>query len=154
MFPRGRPPSDRPFLSLSRDASGVHQLASLLLELDASDETSQLLCADALYQMDRVDEAQKILLVALSNTSQRSAILARLALLQLKKGFLYDCNQVRKYWVLEGKLLKLKPTCYSPAEGNVAFCNSTKQCAVPVTRALIAVYFPHSCCSCSCSCCS
>ncbi|XP_066493504.1 tetratricopeptide repeat protein 34 [Tiliqua scincoides] len=75
------------------DASGVHQLACLLLDLDASDEVSQILCADALYQMERVEEAHKILLVALSKTSQRSAILARLAFLQLKKGFLYDCNQ-------------------------------------------------------------
>ncbi|XP_061457907.1 tetratricopeptide repeat protein 34 [Rhineura floridana] len=85
------------------DASGVHQLSSLLLDLDASDETSQLLCADALYQMDRVDEAHKVLLVALSKPSQRSAILARLALLQLKKGFLYDCNQLLKKMTQAGE---------------------------------------------------
>ncbi|XP_034976186.2 tetratricopeptide repeat protein 34 isoform X2 [Zootoca vivipara] len=85
------------------DASGAHQLASLLLDLDASDETSQLLSADALYQMDRVDEAHKVLLVALSKTSQRSAFLARLALLQLKKGFLYDCNQLLKKMTQTGE---------------------------------------------------
>ncbi|XP_028596792.2 tetratricopeptide repeat protein 34 [Podarcis muralis] len=85
------------------DASGAHQLASLLLDLDASDETSQLLSADALYQMDRLDEAHKVLLVALSKTSQRSAFLARLALLQLKKGFLYDCNQLLKKMTQTGE---------------------------------------------------
>ncbi|XP_072833770.2 tetratricopeptide repeat protein 34 [Pogona vitticeps] len=78
------------------DVSGVLQLAFLLLDLDTSNETSRLLCADALYQMGRGDEAHKMLLVALSKSSQRSAILARLALLQLKKGFLYDCNQLLK----------------------------------------------------------
>ncbi|KAJ6658818.1 hypothetical protein lerEdw1_019740 [Lerista edwardsae] len=87
------------------DASGVHQLACLLLDLDGSDEVSQILCVDALYQMERVEEAHKILLVALSKTSQRSAILARLALLQLKKGFLYDCNQLLK------KMTQANDTC-------------------------------------------
>lgn len=82
-------------LCLFRDASGVHQLASLLVELDSCDEASQILCADTLYQMDRVEEAHKILLVALSRNPQSSPILARLALLQLKKGFLYDGNQVK-----------------------------------------------------------
>uniref|UniRef100_A0A8C3PBK4 Tetratricopeptide repeat domain 34 n=1 Tax=Chrysemys picta bellii TaxID=8478 RepID=A0A8C3PBK4_CHRPI len=81
------------FLTKEGDAFGVHQLASLLMELDPSDETSQILCADALYQLDRVEEAHRILLVALSRNPQRSPILARLALLQLKKGFLYDGTQ-------------------------------------------------------------
>ncbi|XP_060115128.1 tetratricopeptide repeat protein 34 [Heteronotia binoei] len=90
------------FLMKEGDASGAHQLASLLLELDASDETSQILCADALYQMDRVDEAHKILLVALSKSTQRSAILARLAVLQLKRSFLYDCNQLLKKTIQSG----------------------------------------------------
>lgn len=79
----------------SRDAPGVYQLASLLVELDTSDETSRILCADALYQMGCVEEAHKLLLLALSRNPQRSPILARLALLQLKKGFMYDGNQVR-----------------------------------------------------------
>uniref|UniRef100_A0A8C8SL07 Tetratricopeptide repeat domain 34 n=1 Tax=Pelusios castaneus TaxID=367368 RepID=A0A8C8SL07_9SAUR len=78
------------------DAFGVHQLASLLMELDSSDEDSQILCADALYLLDRVEEAHRILLVALSRNPQRSPILARLALLQLKKGFLYDGTQLLK----------------------------------------------------------
>ncbi|XP_053864865.1 tetratricopeptide repeat protein 34 [Malaclemys terrapin pileata] len=84
------------FLTKEGDAFGVHQLASLLMELDPSDETSQILCADALYQLDRVEEAHRILLVALSRNPQRSPILARLALLQLKKGFLYDGTQLLK----------------------------------------------------------
>ncbi|XP_003229377.2 tetratricopeptide repeat protein 34 [Anolis carolinensis] len=79
-----------------RNASSAHQLAFLLLDLDASNEASRILCADALYQMDQTNEAQKILLVALSKTSQKSAVLSRLALLQLKKGFVYDCNQLLK----------------------------------------------------------
>ncbi|XP_060614734.2 tetratricopeptide repeat protein 34 [Anolis sagrei] len=79
-----------------RNASAAHQLALLLLDLDASNEASRILCADALYQMDQMNEAQKILLVALSKTSQKSAVLSRLALLQLKKGFVYDCNQLLK----------------------------------------------------------
>uniref|UniRef100_A0A452IND1 Tetratricopeptide repeat protein 21A/21B fourth ARM domain-containing protein n=1 Tax=Gopherus agassizii TaxID=38772 RepID=A0A452IND1_9SAUR len=84
------------FLTKEGDAFGVHQLASLLMELDPSDEASQILCADALYQLDRVEEAHRILLVALSRNPQRSPILARLALLQLKKGFLYDGTQLLK----------------------------------------------------------
>nr|XP_056721507.1 tetratricopeptide repeat protein 34 [Euleptes europaea] len=90
------------FLMKEGDASGAHQLASLLLELDDSDEASQILCADALYQVGRVDEAHKILLVALSKTTQRSAILARLAVLQLKRSFLYDCNQLLKKTIQSG----------------------------------------------------
>ncbi|XP_054857753.1 tetratricopeptide repeat protein 34 [Eublepharis macularius] len=90
------------FLTKEGDASGAHQLASLLLELDASEEASQILCADALYQMDRVEESHKILLVALSKATQRSAILARLAVLQLKRSFVYDCNQLLKKMIQSG----------------------------------------------------
>ncbi|NWR59611.1 TTC34 protein, partial [Bucorvus abyssinicus] len=80
----------------SRDAPGVYQLASLLVELDSSDEASRILCADALYQMGCIEEAHKLLLLALSRNPQSSPILARLVLLQLKKGFLYDGNQLLK----------------------------------------------------------
>lgn len=90
-----------PFFFSSRDAPGVYQLASLLVELDSSDEASRILCADALYQMGCVEEAHKLLLLALSRNPQSSPILARLALLQLKKGFLYDGNQVRSAWLAE-----------------------------------------------------
>ncbi|NXH18772.1 TTC34 protein, partial [Bucco capensis] len=77
-------------------APGVYQLASLLVELDASDEASRILCADALYQMGCAEEAHKLLSLALSRNPQSSPILARLALLQLKKGFMYDGNQLLK----------------------------------------------------------
>ncbi|XP_063173748.1 tetratricopeptide repeat protein 34 [Candoia aspera] len=86
------------------DAFGIHQLASLLLQLDSSDEVSRLLCADALYQMGRLEEARKSLLVALSKGSEESPILARLALLQLKKGCVYDCNQHLKKMIQAGEM--------------------------------------------------
>ncbi|XP_067826370.1 tetratricopeptide repeat protein 34 [Heptranchias perlo] len=78
------------------DALGVHYLSLLLLELDPSDEVSRILSADALYQLGRTEDAHKTLLVLLGKNSQRSSVLARLALLQLKKGFLYDANQLIK----------------------------------------------------------
>ncbi|NXG88226.1 TTC34 protein, partial [Stercorarius parasiticus] len=97
------------FLTEREDAPGVYQLASLLLELDASDEASRILCADALYQMGCVEEAHKLLLLALPRNPQRSPILARLALLQLKKGFMYDGNQLLK------KVIKIGDTsCLLP----------------------------------------
>ncbi|NXU36911.1 TTC34 protein, partial [Drymodes brunneopygia] len=80
----------------SRDAPGVFQLASLLVELDSSDEASRILCADALYQMGCGEEAHKMLSLALSRNPQRAPVLARLALLQLKRGFVYDGNQLLK----------------------------------------------------------
>ncbi|KFV55700.1 Tetratricopeptide repeat protein 34, partial [Tyto alba] len=92
-----------------RDAPGVYQLASLLVELDASDEASRILCADALYQMGCVEEAHKLLLLALSRNPQRSPILARLALLQLKKGFMYDGNQLLKKVIRIGDTSCLLP---------------------------------------------
>uniref|UniRef100_UPI00398F545B tetratricopeptide repeat protein 34 n=1 Tax=Pristiophorus japonicus TaxID=55135 RepID=UPI00398F545B len=78
------------------DALGVYYLALLLLELDPSDEVSRILSADSLYQLGRTEEAHKALLVSLSKNSQRSSVLARLALLQLKNGLLYDANQLIK----------------------------------------------------------
>ncbi|XP_075293648.1 tetratricopeptide repeat protein 34 [Opisthocomus hoazin] len=96
-------------LQKKRDAPGVYQLASLLVELDTSDEASQILCADALYQMGCVEEAHKLLLLALSRNPQRSPILARLALLQLKKGFIYDGNQLLKKVIRIGDTSCLLP---------------------------------------------
>ncbi|NXL57780.1 TTC34 protein, partial [Chordeiles acutipennis] len=90
-------------------APGVYQLASLLVELDASDEPSRILCADALYQMGCVEEAHKLLLLALSRNPQGSPILARLALLQLKKGFVYDGNQLLKKVIRIGDTSCLLP---------------------------------------------
>lgn len=80
---------------MPRDPFGIHQLASLLLELDSADQASWVLCADALYQLDRLEEAHKILQLALSKNLEKSSVLARLALLQLRKGRVPDCNQVR-----------------------------------------------------------
>uniref|UniRef100_G3WQN4 Tetratricopeptide repeat domain 34 n=1 Tax=Sarcophilus harrisii TaxID=9305 RepID=G3WQN4_SARHA len=82
--------------AISQDACGVHQLAALLMELDPSEEISRLLSADALYQMGRVEDAHKTLLVALSKSPHTAPILARLALLQLRKGFFYDANLLIK----------------------------------------------------------
>lgn len=102
-----------------RDAPGIYQLASLLVELDASDEASGILCADALYQMGCVEAAHKLLSLALSRTPQSSPILARLALLQLKKGFIYDGNQVRSTWLAERMRGEEQPK----AEAQLSVCS-------------------------------
>lgn len=63
------------------------------MELQPGADGSQILAADALYQLGRVEEAYRLLL-SIGPTSPRAPILARLALLQLHRGFLYDTNQV------------------------------------------------------------
>lgn len=73
----------------------MHQLATLLMELDTEDEASRLLAADALYLLGRLDDTHKALLAALSRRPQAAPVLTRLALLQLRRGFSYDANQVR-----------------------------------------------------------
>ncbi|KAM5322615.1 tetratricopeptide repeat protein 34 isoform 2-T2 [Glossophaga mutica] len=89
---------------------GVYQLAVLLLELDAEDEASRLLAADALYRLGRLDDAHKALLVALSRRPQAAPVLARLALLQLRRGFRYDADQLVKKVVQSGDTTCLQPT--------------------------------------------
>lgn len=89
-------------LPLRRDAYGVYQLATLLTEMDAEDETSCLLAADALYRLGRLDDAHKSLLVALSRRPQAAPVLVRLALLQLRRGFCYDANQVSRHRSAQG----------------------------------------------------
>ncbi|XP_026187374.1 tetratricopeptide repeat protein 34 [Mastacembelus armatus] len=74
---------------------GVQSLALLLMELQPGADTPQILAADALYQLGRVEEAYRLLL-SIGPTSPRAPILARLALLQLHRGFLYDTNQLLK----------------------------------------------------------
>ncbi|XP_005528471.1 PREDICTED: tetratricopeptide repeat protein 34 [Pseudopodoces humilis] len=96
-------------LQKKRDAPGVFQLASLLVELDSSDEASQILCADALYQMGRGEEAHKMLSLSLSRNPQRAPVLARLALLQLKRGFVYNGNQLLKRLIRIGDSSCLLP---------------------------------------------
>ncbi|XP_053545838.1 tetratricopeptide repeat protein 34 [Bombina bombina] len=91
------------------DVSGVHQLAMLLMILDPSDDASRILCTDALYQMGRIEEAHKMLSLALHSSSQRSPVLARLALLQFKKGFIYDGNQLVKKVIQIGDTACLIP---------------------------------------------
>ncbi|XP_069803666.1 tetratricopeptide repeat protein 34 [Dendropsophus ebraccatus] len=91
------------------DVSGVHQLASLLMMLDPTDDVCRILCTDALYRMDRIEEAHKMLSLALSSSSQRSPVLARLALLQFKKGFIYDGNQLIKKVIQLGDTSCLLP---------------------------------------------
>nr|Q5PPS5.2 RecName: Full=Tetratricopeptide repeat protein 34; Short=TPR repeat protein 34 [Xenopus laevis] len=103
-------PSDQDNSSVKEgDVAGVHQLATLLMLLDPSDDVSRILCTDALYQLDRIEEAHKMLSLALSNSSQRSPILSRLALLQFKKGFIYDGNQLIKKVIQIGDTSCLLP---------------------------------------------
>lgn len=68
------------------------------MELQPSADGPQILAADALYQLGRVEEAYRLLL-SIGPTNTRAPILARLALLQLHRGFLYDTNQVYKFGV-------------------------------------------------------
>uniref|UniRef100_A0A452U0V1 Tetratricopeptide repeat domain 34 n=1 Tax=Ursus maritimus TaxID=29073 RepID=A0A452U0V1_URSMA len=92
------------------DAHGVYQLAVLLMELDRDDEASSLLGADALYRLGRLEDAHKALLLALSRRPQAAPVLVRLALLQLRRGFFYDANQLVKKVVQSGDTACLQPT--------------------------------------------
>ncbi|XP_043429532.1 tetratricopeptide repeat protein 34 [Prionailurus bengalensis] len=92
------------------DAHGVYQLAMLLTELDRGDEASGLLGADALYRLGRLDDAHKALLVALSQRPRAAPVLARLALLQLRRGFFHDAHQLVKKVVQSGDTACLQPT--------------------------------------------
>lgn len=75
--------------------AGVHSLALLLMDLQPGADGPQVLAADALYRLGRMEEAYRLLL-SIGPAGPRAPILARLALLQLHRGFLYDTNQV---WV-------------------------------------------------------
>ncbi|KAL1021260.1 hypothetical protein UPYG_G00010860 [Umbra pygmaea] len=85
---------------------GVHSLAVLLMELQPVAEAPQILVADALYRLGRVEEAHRLLL-AMATTTSQAPILARLVLLQLHRGFLYDANQ----WTILPRLLKKLILC-------------------------------------------
>lgn len=80
--------------SCIRTPAGVQSLAALLIELQPGSDGPQILAADALYQLNRVEEAYRLLLSVGPNVP-RAPILARLTMLQLRRGFLYDTNQVR-----------------------------------------------------------
>uniref|UniRef100_A0A8C2WZV5 Tetratricopeptide repeat domain 34 n=1 Tax=Cyclopterus lumpus TaxID=8103 RepID=A0A8C2WZV5_CYCLU len=89
-------------------AAGVQSLAVLLMELQPGTDGSQILAADALYQLGRVEEAYRLLL-SIGPTGPRAPILARLALLQLHRGFLYDTNQLLKKLIQCGETSCLRP---------------------------------------------
>ncbi|XP_056155210.1 tetratricopeptide repeat protein 34 [Lampris incognitus] len=91
-----------------RTPGGVHSLAVLLVELRPAADGPRVLAADALYQLGRVEEAYRLLL-AIGPTSPRAPILARLALLQLHRGFLYDANQLLKKLIQCGETSCLRP---------------------------------------------
>ncbi|CAK7317627.1 Tetratricopeptide repeat protein 34 [Vulpes lagopus] len=103
-------PEEQEGCSLHRDTGGVYQLALLLMELDREDEASSLLGADALYRLGRLEDAHKALLLALSRRPQAAPVLVRLALLQLRRGFFYDANQLVKKVVQSGDTACLQPT--------------------------------------------
>ncbi|XP_047456934.1 tetratricopeptide repeat protein 34 [Mugil cephalus] len=88
--------------------AGVQSLAALLMELQPSADGPQTLAADALYQLGRVEEAYRLLL-SIGPTNPRAPVLARLALLQLHRGFLYDTNQLLKKLLLCGDTSCLRP---------------------------------------------
>ncbi|KAL6119862.1 ttc34 [Pungitius sinensis] len=88
--------------------AGVQSLAALLMELQPGADGSQILAADALYQLGRVEEAYRLLL-SVGPTGPRAPILARLALLQLNRGFLYDTNQQLKKLIQCGNTSCLRP---------------------------------------------
>ncbi|XP_034064976.1 tetratricopeptide repeat protein 34 [Gymnodraco acuticeps] len=88
--------------------AGVQSLAALLVELQPGADGSQILAADALYQLGRVEEAYRLLL-SIGPTNPRAPILARLALLQLHRGFLYDTNQLLKKLIQCGDTSCLRP---------------------------------------------
>ncbi|KAF3696739.1 Tetratricopeptide repeat protein 34 [Channa argus] len=92
----------------NRTPAGVQCLAALLIELQSGADGPQILSADALYQLGRVEEAYRRLL-SISPTSPRAPILARLALLQLHRGFLYDTNQLLKKLIQCGDTSCLRP---------------------------------------------
>ncbi|KAK1801763.1 hypothetical protein P4O66_022410, partial [Electrophorus voltai] len=94
--------------SISKDAGTVqdHQLTNQFLSAQRREvcninkeglgtDAAQILAADALYQLDRIEEAYRLLL-CMEHTSLHPPVLARLALLQLHRSFLYDSNQLLK----------------------------------------------------------
>uniref|UniRef100_A0A3B5KZJ9 Uncharacterized protein n=1 Tax=Xiphophorus couchianus TaxID=32473 RepID=A0A3B5KZJ9_9TELE len=78
-----------------RTPTGVHSLAGLLMDLQPHADGPHILTADVLYQLGRVEEAYRLLL-SVGSPNPRAPLLARLALLQLHRGFHYDANQLLK----------------------------------------------------------
>ncbi|XP_011600672.2 tetratricopeptide repeat protein 34 isoform X5 [Takifugu rubripes] len=88
-------PSKVKHRSGSASPAGVHSLALLLMDLQPGADGPQVLAADALYRLGRTEEAYRLLL-SVGPAGPRAPILARLALLQLHRGFLYNTNQLLK----------------------------------------------------------
>lgn len=97
--------------SYIRTPAGVQTLAVLLMELQPTADGPQILAADALYQLGRVEEAYRLLL-SVGPTSPRPPVLARLVLLQLHRGFLYDTNQVCRFKAVGVKVRSPKLMSY------------------------------------------
>uniref|UniRef100_A0A3B3WMM5 Uncharacterized protein n=1 Tax=Poecilia mexicana TaxID=48701 RepID=A0A3B3WMM5_9TELE len=91
---RASGPCDR-FPTDAVTPTGVHSLAGLLMDLQPHADGPHILTADALYQLGRVEEAHRLLL-SVGSPNPRAPVLARLALLQLHRGFHYDTNQLLK----------------------------------------------------------
>ncbi|XP_077585865.1 tetratricopeptide repeat protein 34 [Stigmatopora nigra] len=89
--------------------AGVHSLAVLLIDLQPGADGPQILAADSLYQLGRVEEAYRLLLLSNEPNGPRAPVLARLALLQLHRGFLYDTNQLLKKLIHCGDTSCLRP---------------------------------------------
>lgn len=101
------------------------------MELQPGADGSQILAADALYQLGRVEEAYRLLL-SIGPTSPRAPILARLALLQLHRGFLYDTNQVCRFGAV-GPKVKCRGTKGDPGYVGFGFQCSVAMQPVSVT---------------------
>ncbi|XP_057714915.1 tetratricopeptide repeat protein 34 isoform X2 [Corythoichthys intestinalis] len=99
----------RPDEHRARSPAGVHSLAMLLMDLQPGADGPQILAADSLYQLGRVEEAYRLLLLSNGSTCPRAPVLARLALLQLGRGFLYDTNQLLKKLIQCGDTSCLRP---------------------------------------------
>ncbi|KAJ8388981.1 hypothetical protein AAFF_G00125420 [Aldrovandia affinis] len=114
-------------------AVGVHALATLLMELEPGADGPQILAADALYRLGRVEEAYRLLL-SIGNASPRSPVLARLALLQLHRGFLYDANQLLKKLTQCGDTSCLRPLLIVASTEDRALLQ--RQCHAAASRIL------------------
>ncbi|CAB1445730.1 unnamed protein product [Pleuronectes platessa] len=117
--------------------AGVQSLAALLIELQPGADGPQILAADALYQLGRVEEAYRLLL-SVGPTSPRAPILARLALLQLHRGFLYDTNQLLKKLIQCGDTSCLRPLLAVAQRKDRALlqghCHSNAKCILTNAR--------------------
>lgn len=102
------------------------------MELQPGADGSQILSADALYQLGRVEEAYRLLL-SIGPTSPRPPILARLALLQLHRGFLYDTNQVCRFEAAGPKMRS--------RGGSMFFQGGYRVCSCLIRKTIVSLSF-------------